>query len=115
MSTPAAPAYDGSIPPSDGKPYAWNHRTGSWQEQPEFWVRFDPTGYAVSSIHLDDVGRDADRAHREFVPRAEKRRREIKQGWTIRPVTQTEFSATVAACLRGKCSHAADAASKEQS
>lgn len=97
--------YDGSIPPSDGKPYAWNHKTGTWQEQPEFWVRFDPQGCAQSSVHHDEVGRDADEAHRRFVPRAEKRRREIKQGWTIRAVTQTEFSAETVQCFYGKCSH----------
>ncbi|GAA1110691.1 hypothetical protein [Streptomyces javensis] len=71
----------------------------------DHWVRFAPTGCAVSSTYVDSVGALAEDAHKQFVPKVADRRREAAEGWAMERLTKQEWRERALPCFQGTCTH----------
>jgi hypothetical protein len=65
-------------------------------ELPDFWVMFDPDGYADGSLHATFNGEirraTAEDAWKDFTPNARSRAREKREGWRVVGVEQADWS-----------------------
>lgn len=74
-----------------------------------FWIRISPDGCVCSSSY-GDTAVTAEAAHKDFIPKARDRDRELRGGWRVRLVTKAQWKEQAEPCLMGTCQHRQEAA-----